>query len=196
MTEKEKQAAGLSFDGANEELKKLHFRAQGLIRKLNETPVDDEKTRKAIIEELFGRSGKNLRVYLPLRVDFGCNIYTGDNVLINQNCTFLDTNKITIGERVLIAPDVKIYTADHPVSAKERYYDIGCDDAYICTSSKSVEIGDDVWIGGGAIILPGVTIGSNIVVGAGSVVTKDVPNNVIVAGNPAKIIKRLKEDEA
>lgn len=195
MTEKEKQAAGLSFDGANEELKKLHFRAQGLIRKLNEAPVDDEKTRKKIIEELFGRSGKNLRVYLPLRVDFGCNIYTGDNVLINQNCTFLDTNKITIGERVLIAPDVKIYTADHPVSAKERYYDIGGGDAYICTSSKPVEIGDDVWIGGGAIILPGVTIGSNVIVGAGSVVTKDVPNNVIVAGNPAKIVKQFEEDE-
>lgn len=195
MTEREKQAAGLPFDGADGELKRLHFRAQELIRKLNEAPVDDEITRKAIIEELFGRAGKNLRVYLPFRVDFGCNIYTGDNVLINQNCTFLDTNKITIGERVLIAPDVKIYTAVHPVSAKERYYDIGGGNAYICTSSKPVDIGDDVWIGGGAIVLPGVTIGSNVIVGAGSVVTKDVPNNVIVAGNPAKIIKRLEGDE-
>lgn len=195
MTEREKQAAGLPFDGANEELKKLQFRAFGLIRKLNETDVDDEKTRKAIIEELFGRAGKNLRVYLPFRVDFGCNIYTGDNVLINMNCTFLDTNKITIGERVLIAPDVKIYTANHPIRAKERYYDIGGGNAYISTSSKPVEIGDDVWIGGGAIILPGVTIGSNVIVGAGSVVTKDVPNNVVVAGNPAKIIKRLEENE-
>lgn len=191
MTEREKQAVGLSFDGNSEELKNLHFHAQGLIRKLNEAPVGDEKTKKSIIEELFGRAGKNLRVYLPLRVDYGCNIYTGDNVLINQNCTFLDTNKITIGERVLIAPDVKIYTADHPIQAKDRYFDIGGGDAYICTSSKPVKIGDDVWIGGGAIILPDVTIGNNVIVGAGSVVTKDVPSNVIVAGNPAKIIKQL-----
>lgn len=194
MTEREKQAAGLPFDGANEELKKLQLRAFGLIRKLNETDIDDEITRKAIIEKLLGRAGKNLRVYLPFRVDFGCNIYTGDNVLINMNCTFLDTNKITIGERVLIAPDVKIYTAIHPLRANERYYDIGGGDAYINTSSKPVQIGDDVWIGGGAIILPGVTIGNEVIVGAGSVVTKDVPNNVVVAGNPAKIIKHLKED--
>lgn len=192
MTEREKQAAGLPFDGACDELKNLHFRAQGLIRKLNEAPVDDDNARFEIIQELFGRAGKNLRVYLPLRVDFGCNIFTGDNVLINQNCTFLDTNKITIGERVLIAPDVKIYTADHPVRAKERYYDIGGGNAYICTSSKPVRIGNDVWIGGGAIILPGVTIGNNVIVGAGSVVTKDIPDGVIVAGNPAKIIKENK----
>lgn len=192
MTEREKQTAGLPFDGACNELKNLHFRAQGLIRKLNEVPVDDDNARFEIIKELFGRAGKNLRVYLPLRVDFGCNIYTGDNVLINQNCTFLDTNKITIGERVLIAPDVKIYTATHPLNAKERYYetDDGC--VHIQDMAKPVHIGNDVWIGGGTIILPGVTIGNNVIVGAGSVVTKDIPDNVIVAGNPARIIKENK----
>lgn len=191
MTEREKQMAGLPYDGTCEELKQKQIRAQRFIRKLNETPIDGDNARRKIIKQLFGRAGKNLRVYLPLRVDFGCNIYTGDNVLINQNCTFLDTNKIIIGERVLIAPDVKIYTATHPIRANERYYDIGGGNAYISTSSKPVYIGNDVWIGGGAIILPGVTIGNNVIVGAGSVVTKDVPNDVIVAGNPAKIIKKI-----
>lgn len=192
MTEQEKQAAGLPFDGACNELKNLHFRAQGLIRKLNEVPVDDDNARFEIIKELFGRAGKNLRVYLPLRVDFGCNIYTGDNVLINQNCTFLDTNKITIGERVLIAPDVKIYTATHPLNAKERYYETNDGCVHIQDMAKPVQIGNDVWVGGGSIILPGVTIGNNVIVGAGSVVTKNIPDNVIVAGNPARIIKENK----
>lgn len=192
MTEREKQAAGLPFDGDCDELKNLHFRAQGLIRKLNEMPVDDDNARFEIIKKLFGRAGKNLRVYLPLRVDFGCNIYTGDNVLINQNCTLLDTGKIVIGERVLIAPDVKIYTATHPLNANERYYAADDGEFRIKDMAKPVQIGNDVWVGGGSIILPGVTIGNNVIVGAGSVVKKNIPDNVIVAGNPAKIIKENK----
>lgn len=194
MTEKEKQAAGLPYDGTDPELKELQLRAQKLIRRLNETPVDDETSKNKIINVLLGRVGKNLRVILPLRVDFGCNIFTGDNVFINQNCTLLDTTTISIGERVLIAPDVKIYTATHPLEARERYYTALDGSAKISTSAKPVKIGDDVWIGGGVIILPGVTIGNNVTIGAGSVVTKDVPSNVVVAGNPAKVIKHLKEN--
>lgn len=191
MTEREKQLAGLDYDGADGELRAMQYRGQELARKLNEAPIADEEGRGKILAELFGRAGKNLRVYPPLRVDFGCNIYTGNNVLINQNCTFLDNNAIVIGERVLIGPDVRIYAGNHPTEGRERYRDVGGGDAYIVSSSKPVAIGSDVWIGGGAIILPGVTVGDNVVIAAGSVVTKDVPDDVIVAGNPAKVIKKL-----
>jgi len=173
------------------ELSRLYSYAQELIRKLNDVPVDDVETRKSIEKVLFGHIGHNLQLYLPFRVNLGINIYIGDNVLINQNCTFLDLGKITIGARVLIAPDVKIYTATHPLNAKERCYDVDDGNAKIFNIAKPVTIGNDVWIGGGAIILPGVTIGNGAIIGAGSVVTKNVPDNVVVAGNPAKIIKKL-----
>lgn len=191
MTERDKQLSGLNYDGADSELKAMQYRAQELVKELNSVPMQDENRRKEIQSELFGRAGKNLRIYPPIHVDFGCNIFTGDNVFINQNCTFLDNNTITIGERVLIAPDVRIYAGDHPINGKDRYIDPADGNARIVSSSKPVSIGDDVWIGGGAIILPGVTIGNNVVVGAGSVVTRDISDNVVVAGNPAKIIKHL-----
>lgn len=191
MTERDKQLSGLNYDGADSELKAMQYRAQELVKELNSAPMQDENMRKEIQAKLFGRAGKNLRIYPPIHVDFGINIFTGDNVFINQNCTFLDNNTITIGERVLIAPDVRIYAGDHPINGKDRYIDLGDGNARIVSSSKPVTIGDDVWIGGGSIILPGVTIGNNVVVGAGSVVTRDIPDNVVVAGNPAKIIKQL-----
>lgn len=172
---------------------KQHMRAQTLLRELNALPIDAESEKNEIVRKLLGRAGKNLRLFLPFRVDCGCNIYTGDDVLINQNCTFLDLGGITIGDRVLIAPDVKIYSVTHPLCAKERCHP--GNDGTICIKDieKSVNIGNDVWIGGGAIILPGVKIGNNVIVGAGSVVTKDIPDDVIVAGNPARIIKENKD---
>ena len=120
-------------------------------------------------------------------VDYGCNISIGDNSFINMNCTLLDTNKIIIGVRTLLAPDVKIYTATHPKCGSERYIKQG-GKWVLTTLAKPVKIGDDVWIGGGTIILPGVTIGNNTIIGAGSVVTKDIPDNVIAVGNPCRII--------
>lgn len=191
MTEREKQLRGLPYDGADAELKSMQYRAQELVKRINAAPMRDEELRAALVRELFGRAGRYLRVYPPLHVDFGCNIYTGDNVFINQNCTFLDNNTITIGERVMFGPDVKVYAGDHPLEGRERYVAKGEGRAYIVSSSRPVRIGSDVWIGGGSIILPGVTIGDNVVIGAGSVVTKDVPADTVVAGNPARPIKRL-----
>lgn len=191
MTEREKQLGGLPYDGADAELKSMQYRAQELVKQINAAPMEEQELLSSLLTGLFGRAGKNLRVYPPLHVDFGCNIYTGDNVFINQNCTFLDNNTITVGDRVMFGPDVKVYAGDHPLEGRERYIDTGDGNAYIVSSSRPVRIGNDVWIGGGAIILPGVTVGNNVVVAAGSVVTKDVPENVVVAGNPARIIKKL-----
>lgn len=182
-----------NFSNATGELARLHTQAQKLLRKLNESSDDNGEEKQALIYKLFGGIGKSFRLYLPFRVDLGGNIFVGDNVLINQNCTFLDLDKIEIGDRVLIAPDVKIYTATHSIQSKERFYDTGGGELQIYNLSKPVKIGADVWIGGGSIILPGVTIGNQSIIGAGSVVTKDVPDHVIVAGNPAKIIRKLFE---
>lgn len=194
-TEREKQLSGMAYDGADAELKAMQYHAQELVKELNAVPMDREQERAAILEKLLGRAGKHLRVYPPMRVDFGCNVFTGDDVFINQNCTFLDNNTITIGERVLIGPDVKLYCAVHPIEGAQRYYETQSGKAHIVSSSKPITIGNDVWIGGGAILLAGVRIGNNVVIGAGSVVTKDVPDNVVAAGNPARIIKYLKGEK-
>ena len=127
----------------------------------------------------------------PFYVDYGNNIYIGSNTEINMNCTFLDDNKIIIGNDGLIAPNVQIYTAFHPTNALERFGLKNRDGSFdFCkTQTKPVIIGDNVWIGGGVIILPGVTIGNNVVIGAGSVVTKDIPDNKIAYGNPCKVVR-------
>lgn len=131
--------------------------------------------------------------YSAFFVDYGNNIYFGNNCEVNMNCTFLDDNKIIIGDNVLIAPNVQIYTAFHPLNAIDRFGEIKEDGTFeFCkTQTALVTIGDNVWIGGGVIILPGVTIGNNVVIGAGSVVTKDIPSNFLAFGNPCKVIKSL-----
>lgn len=191
LTEHQKQLAGQKFNGGDPSLKKLQNYGQQLANDFNHLKIGDETNKSKILKKLFGKIGKNVRVYPPLRVDFGCNIYLGNHVLINQNCTFLDTNKIIIGDRVLIAPDVKFFTATHPIKASERFFIDKNHQLMIATSAKPIMIGNDVWIGGGSIIVPGVKIGNNVVVAAGSVVIHDVPDNVLVAGNPAKIKKSI-----
>lgn len=191
MTEREKQLSGLPYDGTDPELVSLQFKARNLAIKLNNLSPEKEEEKNELIMQLFENARKNLRLIPPVRVDFGCNIFLGDNVFINQNCTFLDNNKITIGDRTMLAPDVKIYAGDHPLEGKIRRYSTADGKAYIVTSSKPVVIGADVWIGGGSIILPGVTIGNNVVIGAGSVVTKDIPDNCVAVGNPCRVIKKL-----
>ena len=194
MTEKDKMLGGEFYDTRDLELRRLNNNAKDLMRIYNSLPAENIELRNQIIHLLFGSCGENARVNQPIWVDYGCNISLGANSLINMNCTFLDTGRITIGDNTLIAPDVKIYTAVHPVSAEERIYTDEIGRSAIRTQTAPVVIGNNVWIGGGAIILPGVTIGDNTVVGAGSVVTKSIPANAVAWGNPCTVKKIIEQN--
>lgn len=191
MTEREKMLAGELYDCGDKELMALWYRGKNLVRDYNQTDSDNLQERERILTELLGGRGQGLWISPPFFVDYGNNIYFGDNCEVNMNCTFLDTNQIIIGDHALIAPNVQIYTAYHPTNSNERFGQPREDGsfAFCKTQTAPVVIGKNVWIGGGAILLPGVTIGDNVVIGAGSVVTKDIPSNKIAYGNPCNVIR-------
>lgn len=180
-TEREKMLAGELYKGFDPELVAERQRARRLMQRLNTTLDND--ARLPILAELLGRVGENLWIEPPFYVDYGSNIVMGDNVFLNFNCVFLDCNTITIGSNVQIAPLVQLYTATHPTDPAKRL----AGDEF----ALPITIGDNVWIGGGAIIGPGVTIGENTTIGAGSVVTKDIPANVVAVGNPCRVVKKI-----
>lgn len=157
------------------------------IREFNELRPDETVRMEEILRGLFGRCGKTIYVNQPFRCDYGCNIHVGENFFANFNLTILDEATVTIGNNVFIGPNVSIYTACHPLDPDERRD--GREWA------EGVTIGNDVWIGGGAIILPGVTIGDGVTIGAGSVVTRDIPARCVAVGNPARVVKKLTEKE-
>lgn len=192
MTEREKMLAGQLYDCGDPELLAQWHKAKDLIRDYNQADSADAQTKDRILSELLGGRGKNLWITAPFYADYGNNIYFGNNCEVNMNCTFLDDNRIVIGDNALIAPNVQIYTAFHPTSAAEHFGPPREDGsfAFCKTQTAPVIIGDNVWIGGGAILLPGVTIGSNTVIGAGSVVTKDIPSDVVACGNPCRVIRK------
>lgn len=194
MTEKEIMLCGEFYDTRDSELRRLSNNAKDLMRVYNSLPAENMELRNQIIRLLFGFCGENVRVNQPIWVDYGCNIHLGTNSLINMNCTLSDTGRITIGDNTLIGPDVKIYTAVHPVSAEERIFTDKTGHTAIRTKTAPVLIGNNVWIGGGVIILPGITIGDNTVIGAGSVVTKSIPANAVACGNPCVVKKRMKQN--
>ena len=190
MTENEKMLAGELYDCGDAELLALWHRAKDLARDYNLTNSSDTKRKSELLNELLGKVGNQLWITPPFHVDYGCNIYFGNNCEVNMNCTFLDDNKIIIGDNVLIAPNVQIYTAYHPTHYLDRFTISENETFNFCkTQTAPVIIGKNVWIGGGTIILPGVTIGDNTVIGAGSVVTKDIPADTIAYGNPCKVHK-------
>lgn len=158
-------------------------RAVSLMHKFNTGDPTDDKTQTATLRELFGSLGDDVWIRPPLYVDYGSNITIGARTFINYNAVLLDVAKITIGEDVQIAPNVQILTPSHPLDPELRRAK--------WESAQPITIGNNVWLGGGAIILPGVTIGENTVVGAGSVVTRSLPANVVAVGNPARIIRNL-----
>ena len=191
MTEREKMLADLLYDCGDPELLTQWHKAKDLIRDYNRTDSQDLAQKERILTELLGGRGKNLWITPPFYVDYGNNIYFGDNCEVNMNCTFLDDNRIVIGNNALIAPNVQIYTAFHPTNAADRFGAPREDGsfAFCRTQTAPVIIGNNVWIGGGAILLPGVTIGDNVVIGAGSVVTHDIPANKVAFGNPCRVVR-------
>jgi len=184
-TEKEKMIAGEMYDPLDQQLVDHRLRARLLIKALNETREDDIAERGRILRELLPNASPDLWLQPPFYCDYGYNIQVGERVFFNFNCVVLDVGPVTIGPRTMFGPNVQIYTATHPMNHLER--SSGREYA------KSIVIGEDVWIGGSAVICPGVTIGNRSVIGAGSVVTKDIYEDVFAAGNPCRVIKSLTE---
>ncbi|PLR97518.1 sugar O-acetyltransferase [Bacillus sp. T33-2] len=182
-SEKQKMISGEMYLASDQDLIRERERARKLTRLYNETLETEYEERTAILKELFGSTGKSLFIEPAFRCDYGYNIHVGENFYANFDCVILDVCEVRIGHNCFIAPGVHIYTAAHPLNPYERIAgpEFG----------KPVMIGDNVWIGGRAVINPGVTIGNNTVIASGAVVTKDVPDGVVAGGNPARIIKRI-----
>jgi maltose O-acetyltransferase len=183
-TEKEKMTTGEDYLAGDSELLKDRRRAKNLLHRLNVIEYRITKKAREIIEELIPNTGTNLYIEPPFFCDYGYNIFCGNNVYFNVNCVVLDGAKVTIGSNVFFAPGVQIYTANHPLDATLRK---------TIENALPIRIGNDCWIGGNTIILPGITIGDGCVIGAGSVVTKNLPDNSLAIGNPAKVIRKLNE---
>jgi maltose O-acetyltransferase len=182
-TEKEKMLGEEPYNSLDPQLVEERLRARELCQELSAMPPRaPEAERQALLAELFG-APTNAYVTPPFACDYGSNIVLGDSVYFNFNCVVLDVARVFIGNNVMFGPAVQIYTATHPMDAAERRSGI--------ESGKAIRIGNDVWVGGAAVICPGVTIGDGAVIGAGSVVVKDIPAGVFAAGNPCKVIRSL-----
>lgn len=182
QSEKDKMLAGNLYDPLEGELAAARVRARDLCQALNTTGERDQTLRRRVLTELMGSGGESVWMQPPFFCDYGWNILLGERVFFNFNCVVLDVCQVKIGDFTQVGPAVQIYTATHPMNAElRRKQEFG----------KPVEIGDDVWIGGGAIICPGVAIGSKAVIGAGSVVTRDIPAGVFAAGNPCRVIREI-----
>lgn len=191
-TELEKCLAGETFDGKDAELSAMTLHTKRLLARLRELDFADTEGKSAVYRELFASVGRDVHIDIDFRCEYGKHISIGDRVIINMGCTFVDNNLITIGNDVLIASNVQIYTATHPTDPALRRRSPWHEGEAICnTYALPVTIEDDVWIGGGAILLPGVTIGRGSTVGAGAVVTRSVPPMCVAVGNPCRVIRRL-----
>ncbi|HYH55412.1 MAG TPA: sugar O-acetyltransferase [Anseongella sp.] len=182
QTEKEKMLKGELYDPLDAELSLERRKARLLLKQLNELPDNEEEQRQKVLRKLIPYQGADLWLQPPFYCDYGSNIYTGSKVFFNFNCVILDVMNVIIGDNALFGPAVQIYTAMHPSGWKER--------ASGLEFARPVTIGSHVWVGGGAVICPGVTIGDRTVIGAGSVVTKNIPEDVFAAGNPCRVIRQ------
>lgn len=187
MNQKERMLAGLPYkawlDGLSEERLELRLK----IHKFNSCSPNKKDEMKAMIKDIVGKCGNDIFIEPPFHCDYGKNIEVGENFYANFNCVILDVGKVKIGNNVMFAPNVSIYTAGHPIHPESRNsgYEYGI----------GITIGDNVWVGGSVVINPGVHIGNNVVIGSGSVVTKDIPDNVIAVGNPCRILREITEDD-
>lgn len=183
-SEREKMLAGELYDALDPELISARERAHDLCLALNATRDGEADARRRIMRELFAAGGDTAWLQPPFFCDFGTNIELGERVYFNFNCVVLDVCRVRIGDFSFFGPGVQIYTPLHPMDAAQRRHS---------EYGKPVEIGADVWVGGGAIILPGVRIGSRAVIGAGSIVTRDVPEGVLAVGNPCRVVREIPE---
>lgn len=167
------------------ENKSIH--GKKIVQKINNTPIEEKETIVALERQVFGRTGDNLYVTPPFQVDYGRHVEIGHNFYANMDCIFLDVNKIKIGNNVMVGPRVSFYTAGHPIDPQIRIEEL--------EFGLPITVEDNVWIGGSATILPGVTIGKNSIIAAGAVVTKEVAANTIVGGNPAQLIRAINEED-
>jgi len=184
-TEKEKMLAGELYDALDPQLSEDRLKTRLLLKELNDSREDRPEERKRILKALIPYAGEGLWLQPPFYCDYGYNLKTGEKVFFNFNCVVLDVTEVFIGSRTLFGPNVQIYTATHPMDHKER--------ASGLEYAKPIRIGEDVWVGGSVVICPGVSIGDRSVIGAGSVVTKDIPADVFAAGNPCRVIRHLQE---
>lgn len=181
MTEIEKLKRGECYRMDDPEIGKIQHRAATLCQQFNALAVTQSEQRDSILRRLFGSAGKNLSIKPGFFCDMGVNLHVGDDFLTNYNVTILDMAPVTIGNNVWLGPGVGIFAVAHPMEAKGREDRLGI--------AKPVTLGDNVWVGGNASILMGVTIGNNAIIGAGSVVTRDIPDNAVAVGNPARVIR-------
>lgn len=181
-TEREKMLAGELYDPLDAELAAMRVRARDLTADLNASRDADEALRRRILVDLFGSGGDTAWLQPPFYCDYGTHIHLGAKVFFNFNCVLLDVCEIRIGDRTLFGPAVQVYAATHPTDVELRK---------TREFGKPVTIGSDVWVGGGAIICPGVTIGDRTIIGAGSVVTKDIPADVLAVGNPCRVLRAI-----
>lgn len=184
-TPKERMLAGELYSDKNEELQEDSKRSRQLVRLFNQTTEEQLDYRKQLLKQLFEATGEQLYIEPPFRCDYGSNTSIGENFYANFDCVILDVAKVTIGKNVMFGPRVGIYTAGHPIDpgVRNRGLEFG----------TSVSIGDNVWVGANATINPGVKIGNNVVIGSGSVVTKDIPDNVVAVGNPCRVLREINE---
>lgn len=185
MGEKEKMINGEMYFPFEENLVQDRYRAKDLCFELNNTAPSQLEKRKEIIKKLFGKCEDDVLIESNFFCDYGFNISAGKCFYMNHNCVILDCAPVKFGDNVLIGPNCGFYTAGHPIDAEER--------STFIESAKPITVGNDVWFGGNVTVLPGVTIGSNVVIGAGSVVTKNIPSNVIAVGNPCKVLRTIED---
>lgn len=182
-TEKEKMLNGELYDPLDQQLSDERMQTRLLIKALNDSKEDQVEERTRILKKLIPNAGTGLWLQPPFYCDYGSNMVVGEKVFFNFNCIVLDIAQVTIGSRTLFGPNVQIYTATHPTDYKVRASGV--------EFAKPIAIGEDVWVGGSAVICPGVTIGDRTIIGAGSVVTRDIPSDVFAAGNPCRVIRTL-----
>jgi len=182
MTEREKMLAGKLYRASDPELSAMRLRARQITREFNASYPDDMERRRELMRSLFGSIGDGFDIEPPFQCDYGTFISAGPGLFMNFGCVILDVCEVRIGRQVLFGPGVHIYAATHPIDATERSSGV--------EFGRPITIGDRVWIGGGAIILPGVTVGDDSVIGAGSVVTKNIPARSVAVGNPCRVVRR------